>query len=58
MLEAHEENVGTKSSSTLSNDEIVSVIITTMLAGYDTTSNTLSYTAYLLALNPTIQDNL
>ena len=55
MLEAHEENVGTKSSSTLSNDEIVSVII---LAGYDTTSNTLSYTAYLLALNPTIQDNL
>ena len=58
MLEAHEENIGTKSSGILSNDEIVSAIMTTILAGYETTSNTLSYTAYLLALNPTIQDNL
>ena len=58
MLEGHKENVGAKSSGILSNDEIVSPIMTIILAGYDTTSNTLSYTAYLLALNPTIQDNL
>ena len=29
-----------------------------MLAGYDTTSNTLGYTSYLLALNPDKQDKL
>ena len=56
MLEAHDENKETKSS--LSNEEIVSTIMTIILAGYETTSNTLSYTAYLLALNPIIQDNL
>ena len=54
MLEGHKENVGAKSSGILSNDEIVSPIMTIILAGYDTASNTLSYTAYLLA----IQDNL
>jgi len=58
MLEAHDENAGTKSRAYLSNDEIVAAVITFILAGYDTTSNALSYTAYLLALNPTIQDRL
>ena len=58
MLEAHDENKETKSSGYLSNDEIVSTIMTIILAGYETTSNALSYTAYLLALNPTIQDKL
>ena len=58
MLEAHDENADTKSSGYLSNEEIVSDIVAFMLAGYDTTSNALSYTAYLLALNPTIQDRL
>ena len=47
-----------ETKSNLSNDEIVSTIITIILADYETTSNALSYTAYLLALNPTIQDNL
>ena len=58
MLESHDENKQTKSSGYLSNDEIVSAIMTIILAGYETTSNALSYTAYLLALNPTIQDKL
>ena len=58
MLEAHDENVETKSSGYLSNEEIVAEVVTFILAGYDTTSNALSYTAYLLALNPTIQDRL
>ena len=58
MLEAHDENRETNSSGYLSNDEIVSAVMSIILAGYETTSNALSYTAYLLALNPTIQDNL
>ena len=58
MLEAHDEDAETKSGGYLSNDEIVATVATIMLAGYETTSNALSYTAYLLALNPTIQDRL
>ena len=58
LLEAYDENGETKSSRYLSNDEVVAGITIIMLAGYETTSNTLSFTAYLLALNPTIQDNL
>ena len=42
----------------LSNEEIVSHAVTFMLAGYETTANTLSYTAYLLALNPKVQEKL
>ena len=56
MLEAHDENQGSRGY--LSNDETVTAITIIMLAGYDTTSNALSYTAYLLALNPIIQDYL
>ena len=58
MLEAHDENAETSSSGYLSNNEIVAEIVTFMLAGYETTSNALSYATYLLALNPTIQDRL
>ena len=58
MLEAHDEDAETKSGGYLSNNEIVATVATIMLAGYETTSNALSYTAYLLALNPTIQDRL
>ena len=54
ILEAQDE----KDKTQLSNDEIIAVVAAIMLAGYETTSNTLSYTAYLLALNPTIQDKL
>ena len=58
ILEAHDENMEAESRSYLSNDEIVAIIVTLILAGYDTNSNALSYTAYLLALNPAIQDRL
>ena len=46
------------SKKTLSDDEIVSLATVFMLAGYETTSNTLGYTSYLLALNPDKQDKL
>ena len=42
----------------LSNEEIVAHAVTFLLAGYETTANTLSYTAYLLALHPDIQEKL
>ena len=58
ILEAHDEGTGAKSGSYLSNNEVVATIVIFMLAGYDTTNNALSYTAYLLALNPAIQDRL
>ena len=58
MLEAYDENEETKSNRYLSNIEIVAAVTIIMLAGYETTSNALGYAAYLLALNPTIQDNL
>ena len=48
----------TNSKKTLTDDDIVSLAITFMLAGYETTSNTLGYTSYLLALNPDKQDKL
>ncbi len=42
----------------LSNEEIVAHAVTFLLAGYETTANTLAYTSYLLALNPDIQEKL
>ena len=42
----------------LSDTEILSQCFTFMAAGYETTANALTYTAYLLALNPDIQEKL
>ena len=42
----------------LTDKEIVAHAVTFMLAGYETTANTLAYTSYLLALNPDIQETL
>ena len=42
----------------LTDEEIVSHAVTFLLAGYETTANTLAYTSYLLALNPDIQEKL
>ena len=56
MLEANvEEKDGQRKLSDL---EIVSYSITFLLAGYETTANTLAYTSYLLALNPEVQEKL
>ena len=38
--------------------EIVDNSVTFFLGGYETTANTLSYTTYLLAVNPDIQEKL
>ena len=42
----------------LTNEQIVAEAVGLMMAGYDTTANALSYTSYLLALNPDIQEKL
>ena len=42
----------------LTNKEVVSLSAGFLLAGYDTTANTLGYAAYLLAINPDKQDTL
>lgn len=42
----------------LSDDDIYATSITFLLAGYETTSNALAFTTYLLALNPDVQDRL
>ena len=42
----------------LTDDDIYGTCITFLFAGYETTSNALAYTAYLLALHPEIQERL
>ena len=61
LLEACEETEQADEdnpSGCLNNDEILATVVTILNAGYETTSNALGYTAYLLALNPAIQDKL
>ena len=57
MIDATEEGEG-GGGRRLTDEEIVSHSITFLLAGYETTANTLAYTSYLLALNPEIQEKL
>ena len=42
----------------LTDDEIMANSFTFLLAGYETTAGALSYTSYLLALHPDIQEKL
>ena len=44
--------------SRLSDDEVVAQSVIFLLAGYETSSNTLSFTVYHLAVNPDVQDKL
>ena len=57
MMTANEETT-VEGVSRLSDDEIVAQSIFFLLAGYETSSNTLSFTLYCLALNPDVQDKL
>ena len=47
-----------KSKNILSDEQIISTSFNFLLAGYETTSNCLGFTAYLLATNPDKQDKL
>ena len=60
MLDAHHDDNGTNSANGayLSNEDIIGEVVIFILAGYETISNAISYTAYLLALNPSTQDRL
>ena len=59
MLEAYDDsNEGTKSKGYLTNGEIVGSMVEIIMASYDTVRGALSYAAYQLALNPSIQDEL
>ena len=42
----------------LTDEQVVGEAIGFLLAGYETTANTLAYTSYLLAFNPDIQERL
>ena len=56
MLEAHEEKI--QGVARLSDDEIIAQSVTFLLAGHETTGNTLSNTAFFLVNNPDVQDKL
>ena len=57
MMVANEETT-VEGVSKLSDEEIVAQSIIFLLAGYETSSNTLSFTLYHLAVNPDVQDKL
>ena len=44
--------------SRLTDEEIVAQSVLFLLAGYETSSNALSFTAYFLATNPDVQEKL
>ena len=56
MLEAQEETVN--GVSKLSHDEVTAQSVTFLIAGFETTGNTLSSTAYYLASYPEVQDRI
>ena len=58
MLQAEITDSEGKQVSKLSEDEVLAQSYTFILAGYETTSNTLSYVTYCLALNPEVQEKL
>ena len=55
MLKARDE---IRDENLLSNDKIVTTVMSIMVTGFETSGNMLSFLAYLLALNPDAQDKL
>ena len=58
MIDARAEGEAGKGGKKLVDSQIIANAVTFMLAGYETTANALSYTSYLLALNPQVQQKL
>ena len=59
MIDARTKGDGTaQGERKLTDQEIVGFSIGFLTGGYETISNTLAYTTYLLALNPSVQDHL
>ena len=52
------EELPSSSTKTLTDKEIATLCVDFLLAGYETTSNCLAYTSYLLAVNTDKQDKL
>ena len=57
MMNAHEETT-VEGVSRLTDEEIAAQSVIFLLAGFDTSSNTLAFTLYHLVLNPDVQDKL
>ena len=51
-------DVNATNEEKLEDGQMVATAIGFLLGGYETTSNALSFTTYLLALNPEVQDRL
>mgnify|MGYP001793185569 CR=1 FL=1 len=58
MLNANQETGPKGEGCKLTNDEIVAQSVTFLLAGQESTANTLSFVTYLLALYPDVQEKL
>ena len=58
MIDATGRESGEEEEQKLTDEEIAVHCMTFLLAGYDTTANTLAYTSYLLALNHEVQQKL
>ena len=57
MMNTKDETTG-EQVSRLTDDEIVAQCVVFLLAGFETSSNTLGFTLYYLAVNPDVQDKL
>ena len=57
MINARDETTG-EQVSRLTDDEIVAQCVVFLLAGFETSSNTLGFTLYYLVVNPDVQDKL